>query len=132
MFQNDDGSLFTYKQLHDGIQRLAVAAGLDPKSFRTHSCRIGGATTLAILGFPAHIIKQIGRWRSISYQLYTKASDAQLREVSRVMGREAGEGRNMFGELRVERACRVDWDDFSDVSLFPGSSSGSLACRWNS
>ena len=131
LFQNGDGSPFTYVQLNASVKLLARTLHLDPDSFTTHSTRIGGATTLAILGFPAHIIKDIGRWKSLAYQLYPKVSGTQYREVCQAFGRAAASAADWFGGLPASRACELVWDDFSNVDLFAGSSVGSVGVQFN-
>ena len=46
--------------------------GLPGTRYNTHSLRIGRATDLAIAGNPAHIIKNIGRWKSDAYKKYIR------------------------------------------------------------
>jgi hypothetical protein len=129
LFQNADGSAFSYSQLHDGIRRLALAAGLDPDWFKTHSCRMGGATTLAILGYPAHVIQRMGRWKSLSYQLYSHTSVAQLKDIGIEFGVHSKTG-DRFGGLSSERAGCLDWDDFTNTSLFNNRPDGATAVSW--
>ena len=43
---------------------------LSPIHISTHSFRIGGATALASVGVPDHVIKAYGRWSSNAYQRY--------------------------------------------------------------
>ena len=72
--QRPNGEALSYKFVQRTLSQLATTLGLDPKRFKLHGLRIGGATSLAILGVPAHIIKAIGRWKSICYQTYTRTS----------------------------------------------------------
>ena len=132
VFQNEDGSPFSYDSLNTAVKRLASVCGLDPASFSTHSTRFGGATTLAILGYPAHVIKDIGRWKSLAFQLYPKVSRQQYRQVGWAFGEAAGATRDWFGGLPASNACKLVWDDFSNGALFTGSPDGCVGVRWNS
>ena len=116
---------------------LAVALGLDPDTFKLHGLRIGGATSLAILGMPPHIIKTIGRWKSICYQIYTRTSQQQLFSVSQALGRASSQKSedDWFGGLPRDRrstACSWAVDDLQTVASTAGLPGGELAgVRWN-
>jgi hypothetical protein len=56
------------------IKRTAVACGLNPKWFDTHSNRIGGATIMAADGHPNHNIQRAGGWSSLSFLDYIQWS----------------------------------------------------------
>lgn len=89
LIQGADGSPLAYKQLQGAVKELAAQCGLPAASFASHSLRIGGATSLALLGVPAHIIKFLGRWKSAAYQGYTRISEEQLRLISAELGSQA-------------------------------------------
>ena len=131
LVQNKNGSPFSYTQLQAAVKSVAHAAGLNPDSFSSHSCRIGGATSLALMGCPAAVIKKIGRWKSACYQLYVKPSNNQLQQASRALGAAASTKAQWFGSMSLERACVVGWEDFSDTGAFPGHFDGGLACQWH-
>ena len=57
------------------------ASGLT-KWYSPHSYRIGGATSLAMAREQDSTIKIGGRWSSLSYQLYTRPSDALFQRIS--------------------------------------------------
>ena len=63
-------------------QHIGVHNGLDPKLYKPHSIRIGAATTAAVLGFPADVIRTLGRWSSSCYQLYTRMTSERFAAVS--------------------------------------------------
>jgi hypothetical protein len=92
LFQKADGSPVTYQDLQNFLKRMAQDVGLPPKNVTTRSLRIGGATTLAALEKPEYTLKTMGRWRSVSYQLYTQLTE----EVTRRSFMEMGE----FGQRR--------------------------------
>jgi hypothetical protein len=54
--------------------------GLNAQHFAGHSLRRGGATSLALRGVPADIIRVLGRWRSLCYRLYIDMSTEALRQ----------------------------------------------------
>ena len=120
MFQWSNGSAVSYTDLHKSISRLTTIVGLDPTNYNTHSLRIGGATSMAILGFNESAIKELGRWKSSCFKLYCRAAPSSLRAVSGIFGVEADKvvSEVWFGGLPASRACLLDWDDFHNVSLF--------------
>ena len=54
----------SYTTIRTWLHRATGALGFDPELFRTHSCRRGGATALALAGFPLSEIMLRGRWAS--------------------------------------------------------------------
>jgi hypothetical protein len=64
------------------LRSKIAACNLDPKNFGTQSLRIGGATSLAALGYPDSTIKAIGRWNSACYQLYIRLLPHDLQNIS--------------------------------------------------
>ena len=67
------------------LKSVIKSLGYSSLGYSTHSFRIGAATTLAILGFPASHIKTLGRWKSLAYQLYTRLDDKTLSSASSMM-----------------------------------------------
>lgn len=113
LFQTDIGAPILYAQLHKAIKQLASASGLDPTAFSGHSLRIGGATSLAQLGYPAHFIKELGRWKSLSYQLYTRLTAHMRDAISNDLARAAVPSREgFFGGMDTNTAYRLSADDF--------------------
>lgn len=111
LFQNSDGSPLLYTQLVKATKELAQHCGFKPTMFAGHSFRIGGATTLALLGYEAHIIKTLGRWTSLSYQLYTRVSQEQMQKASEAMSHAEHRSNKYFGGLSDTAAARVSWDN---------------------
>ena len=64
------------------MRGLLQQAGYNPKLFNTHSFRIGAATHAAQLGLPTVHIKLLGRWRSSTYQRYTRSSTTTLKHAA--------------------------------------------------
>jgi hypothetical protein len=131
LLQNRDGSSVGYARMQAAVKELAGKVGLNPASFSTHSLRMGGATSLALLGFPEHVIKEMGRWRSVCYQLYLRVSSTQSRAVSAALGSESQvvACANWFGGLSAQRAYVMGWDDLADVARFAMRPDGVLAAR---
>jgi hypothetical protein len=120
LFQLEDGSPLEYIQLNEAIKVCAIAIGLDPKSFSGHSMRIGGATSLAILGYDAHVIKTLGRWKSLSYQLFTRMTMHMRAEISRKLGSPASVREvNYFGGVDPNVACSLSFDGFVSTLSSP-------------
>ncbi len=46
--------------------------GLDPRRYKSHSFRIGAATTAQLLGHTSQEIKSMGRWRSDAFSRYIR------------------------------------------------------------
>lgn len=111
-FQNSDGSPVTYDQLLKAIKALMKQLGYKVDQVGTHSMRIGGASTLAILGVPAHIIKILGRWLSLTYQVYTRTSNEHIQRVQALIGAEGLKTKdNAFGGLSLSAATMSSIDD---------------------
>ena len=72
LFLNQDNSLLKRRHLADLIKNLVKLLNLQPRSYNTHSPRIGRTTDLASKGVPDQMIRQIGRWRSDAYLKYIK------------------------------------------------------------
>jgi hypothetical protein len=110
LFQNADGSPLQYAALLRGIKALCIKLGFDAKRFGTHSLRIGGATTLAALRYPERMIKTLGRWKSISYELYARMLPADYQRVSTAFG-AAPLSKEYFGDLTAEGASSLTFEN---------------------
>ena len=65
-----NGAPITREQIQDLLERAAVACGLPPERFRSHSLRIGGATALYHHFQDIDIVRRWGRWRSNAFHAY--------------------------------------------------------------
>lgn len=114
LFQRADSSPLLYTQLNESIKLLAHKAGLDAKRITGHSLRVGGATSLAMMGVPEHVIQQLGRWRSLCYQLYVRMTDDYKESLSQKLGklgqRPQPNASQCFGGLSVKSACDLSMD----------------------
>ena len=59
----ESGSI-SYSCLHGFFKKKLMSLGYDPKDFRLHSMRAGGATKAANAGVPDRLFKRHGRWKS--------------------------------------------------------------------
>lgn len=50
-------------------------------SYKGHSLRRGGATSLALSGVPDRVIQIVGRWKSDSYKLYIESNTDELKSA---------------------------------------------------
>ena len=117
-FQDSCGRPLLYTTLLAALRALAVQLGYDAKQLGTHSLRIGGASTLAILGFPAYVIRAAGRWSSLTYQTYTRLDADAFREISRRLATAAASktaSRSPFGVLSPAQASEVCFDNIDVV-----------------
>jgi hypothetical protein len=89
LFQDGRGSPLSYSALLRSIKDAIQALGLDFRRYGCHSLRAGGATTLALLGYPDSTIKILGRWKSVAYQRYVRLGPRAFRSVSGDMASQA-------------------------------------------
>ena len=67
-----DGSPLTSYQFNAVFKRALNFIGLKDMYFKSHSFRIGGATSMYKHGYPIDEIKVRGRWRSNAYKTYIR------------------------------------------------------------
>jgi hypothetical protein len=122
-FQMPDGSPVTYKFMLKWVKALMGKLGVDSGSVGLHSFRIGGATSYALLGVPAHVIRVFGRWQSLCYQLYTRTSDAQLRGYMEMLASSVSKPRSrpdpasLFGGLSLSQAAALTEDSLEELGV---------------
>ena len=118
VFQNADGSPITYNQMLRWTKEALQRIGIEADEVGLHSMRIGGATSLAMLGIPAHVIKVMGRWESLAYQIYTRVDDACIREAMRFMAVAASSTEAetpCFGGLTLNQATEISQDSLESI-----------------
>lgn len=98
LFQDGQGRPLKYLALLKAIRAAVKALRLPLKNYSCHSLRAGGATTLALMGYPDSLIKTLGRWRSLAYQRYIKLDPHSFRDVSGDMAKQ-GAMHEPFGGL---------------------------------
>ncbi len=112
-FQEKGGSPLKYRTLLGFIRKAMNWLGLRKKEYATHSLRMGGATSLAIIGVPPWVIMKLGRWRSLAYQVYTKVPLDCLRKATTAMAglrEEDFKKHGMIGGLNPEEAATLTID----------------------
>ena len=79
---NQPGPLFQYSyhvpvtrsEFNEELRKALVFCRINPSGFKSHSFRIGAATTAAAMGFSDNRIRQLGRWKSDAFKLYIRCS----------------------------------------------------------
>ena len=118
LFQLPSGLPISYTFMLAWIKTMMALLGVPASRVGLHSFRIGGATSLAMLGVPAHIIKIFGRWESLAYQLYVQTPDASLRAYMELMAQASAKGSSLFGGLDFDAACALDDDSLDSLPRF--------------
>ena len=72
LFCHFDGSPVTRSQFGATLKRAVEFAGVTGSYFRSHSFRIGAASTAAMQGVPDWKIQEMGRWRSSTFKTYIR------------------------------------------------------------
>lgn len=80
-----EGAPYTKPAFLTEFRSLLHRAGLRPDAYAGHSLRIGGATAAAEAGLPTHLIKQLGRWTSDCFLLYTRLRPATVTAATRLL-----------------------------------------------
>ena len=71
-FCHIDTAPVTRQQVTAVLEKCLKRTGLDTKTFKTHSFRIGRATDLSVKGCPDDVIMKLGRWSSDSFKRYIR------------------------------------------------------------
>lgn len=67
-----EGNQITRYQVLALLKRSLSILGIEHNGIRTHSFRIGMATTCSVEGIPDEQIKKLGRWKSEAYLCYIR------------------------------------------------------------
>ena len=73
LFCHYGGKPLTRYQFSAVLDKAIVAIGLDKRFYKSHSFRIGAATTAYQKGFSDEDIKIAGRWKSSAFQTYIRS-----------------------------------------------------------
>ena len=76
-----EGTPLTAKFFHLTFLHLIDQCGFDAAKFNPHSLHIGAATTAARAGLPSNTIERLVRWRSSTYETYTRRPDTPIRHL---------------------------------------------------
>ena len=82
LFQFQSGVPLTRSCFVSCLKGALTSANIDPSGFSGHGFRIGAATTAAKVGLPDSTIKQLGRWKSATYQRYIRPSSSHLAKLA--------------------------------------------------
>ena len=88
LFQNRQGGQLQRDAVLRFMRATLRKAGLSESEVMrigTHSCRIGGATSLFKLGATADVFKQFGGWVSDAWKVYVRLEQADLMRYTRAM-----------------------------------------------
>ena len=82
LFLFQDGRPLTPALVNTWLRAIISSSGVSG-NYSSHSFRIGAATSAAVAGVPAHLIKVLGRWSSDAYQRYIHTLPEQIVAVAR-------------------------------------------------
>ena len=86
LFHYEDKKLLSHDQFMASVREALTTAGVDCKSYSSHSFRNGAATSAEKCGLLPATIQTLGRWESSAYLLYICMSREELVEVSKLIG----------------------------------------------
>lgn len=109
VFQRSNGQAMSYQDLQRYLAMLCKRSNFDSQAIKTHSLRIGGATSLMSLGFTRDQIMELGRWKSDSYRLYIHHPE-QLRVSVAARLKKAAE------DAAAPVFCGMSLNAFTEVS----------------
>ena len=88
LFRFKDGWPLTRQRLVSKIRKVMRRIGIDDQKYSGHSFCIGAATTAACCGIQDSLIKTMGRWESVAYQLYVCTPREQFVAVASTLARK--------------------------------------------
>ena len=101
LLSTHDGWTLSYPSMSKACKLLASHFRLDPKFFRPHSIRYGGASMLAAAGFPDSQVQLMGRWKSSAFLTYIRVA---VQSYSRAMHAIASPSGMSVNDLRAKFA----------------------------
>ena len=75
LFQSSPGMPVTRAAFSNQLLHALQFCRLDPNRFKSHSFRIGAATTAHTMGFSDSKIRQLGRWKSNAFLKYIRQAE---------------------------------------------------------
>ena len=91
LFRFSDGCSLTRERFVAKVREVLQQIGIDQTKYCGHSFRIGAATTAAKKGIQDSLIKTLGRWESVAYQLYVRTPREQLVTVAATLASSSGD-----------------------------------------
>ena len=88
MFRFEDDQPLTRQRLVSKMREVMRRIGIDDQKYSGHSFRIGAATTAACSGIQDSLIKTMGCWETVAYQLYVCTPWEQLVAVASTLARK--------------------------------------------
>ena len=85
LFRFKNGKPLTHSSFVAKLRETLEVAGVDCSGYSVHSFRFGAATTATSKGIQDSLIKTMGRWKSVAYQLYVRTPQAQLISVAHTL-----------------------------------------------
>lgn len=82
LFRFGDGRPLTRERFVARMREVLRQIGIEQTKYSGHSFRIGAASTAAKKGIQDSLIKTLGRWESVAYQLYVRTPREQLVAVA--------------------------------------------------
>ena len=73
-FQYATGQAILRNDFNKELRRALLFCDIDPTTFKSHSFRIGAATTAAQLGMSDSQIMTLGRWKSDAFKQYIRCA----------------------------------------------------------
>ena len=89
LFRFGDGRPLTRERFVAKVREVLQQIGIDQTKYTSHSFQIGAATTAARKGIQDSLIKTLGRWESVAYQLYVRTPREQLVKVAATLSGSA-------------------------------------------
>ena len=83
LFISQQGTPLTREIFITKVQAALSRAGVNPDFYKSHSFRIGAATTAAAQGINDSTIKTLGRWSSNAFQAYIKIPRQNFAEITK-------------------------------------------------
>ena len=72
IFIHPSGQFVTRDYFVRYLQHFAFLSGYGDRNIKSHSLRIGAATTASIMGVPDDHIKRLGRWKTVAFLTYVR------------------------------------------------------------
>ena len=85
LFMLPNNKSLTRKTFCAALSKAFQELEMNPRTYNTHSFRIGAATSAKQAGISDSLLKTLGRWRSNAYQKYVRPSPQDLAKLSKTL-----------------------------------------------